>query len=189
MTNTTTNLTIGLLALAALVGCQQEEKAHLDTEIGRDWKEPFFEEESAPRATSSILDTQRARGAAGDGYLYASHFDGSKVNSLGEAKIDAIMDGTPAGEPVVVRLNLPEGAETNAAREEAVVAYLGERGLEADRIQVSTGLGDSRHLASISAIGAYETKEGTIRAAKPQIESTDAGDTGQGMTPSMGGQK
>jgi hypothetical protein len=189
MTNTTTNLTIGLIALATLAGCKN--KQHLQGDVESEMNQPMFEDEKAPRATSSILETQRARGAAADGYLYAAHFDGEQLNALGQAKLEAIVAGTPVHQPVAVNLNLPEGGEMNAAREEAVIAWLGEHEIAADRVQVAIGVNEtSRHLSSFGTGGMYETKEGTIRAAKPQIteESSGGGEADKGMSP-FGAQK
>ncbi len=174
MTNTTTKLTVGLIALAMFAGCRSD-KDHLQGGIDSEQNHPFFEDEKAERATTRILNTQRARGAAADGMLYAVHFDGSRLNSLGREKLDAMRAAAADEQPVRVHLNLPEGDTASASREQAVMEYLGEQGLEADRIQVVIGPNESsRHLASLNAASAYERKEGQVRAVQSSL-GDDAG--------------
>ncbi len=193
MTIKTYTIAAGLIVLG-LAGCQSD-KQHLKSEASADcgsmcdsrkaeMNEPFFQEEGTERSMTRIMRTQQARGAAADGMLNAAHFDGGKLNNLGELKLDAIIDGTPEGEPVVIFLNLSEGKIADA-RMESVKEYLGEAEIDAESMKVAIGINpDNSHLSSMSRSGAYEGKDGQINSVGSKLDDT-AGKTGEPMTPNL----
>ena len=70
--------------------------------------------------------------------LQVAHFDGAKLNSLGEAKLDAMLPDEHDAD-VKVYLNVPEKADDTAARKDAVTAYLVAQGLDASHIRIEMG--------------------------------------------------
>jgi hypothetical protein len=78
-----------------------------------------------------------SNGVAADPTLYACHFDGTTLNSLGEQKLGTIVSGGDAAKPVTVYVDVRHD-DTSADRE-AVFAYLRTRGVSADRIDVISG--------------------------------------------------
>ena len=112
-----------------LAECTCPEPDHADHEQDLAF---FSEERDQTPAVRSILARQMDNGAAADGMLRAMHFDGTELNSLGTDKLDAIIRGTSGSQPVAVHLDLYEEGDQTTARHEAVIAYLTEKGIEAE---------------------------------------------------------
>jgi hypothetical protein len=117
-------LTALLLGSAVLAGC------------GYQHGENFYADD-AVRGTGQIAQAQCAAGAKDDAMLYDMNFHGDKLNSLGEGKLDLILKGTSAGDPVFVYLNMPH--DQVAERQVAVTAYLKTAGISESKIVVAEG--------------------------------------------------
>src|SRR4051812_10440004 len=113
---------------AALVGCQTDKSSMTD----------FFppEEEQAVRTP---FEVQAASGARADASLQPFHFDGEKLNSLGEAKLDLMLKDDYAAQPLVVYLNVPEKESVYNLRRDAVTRYLEDRGVVNEQIKFVAG--------------------------------------------------
>jgi hypothetical protein len=86
----------------------------------------------------AVLDQQVVNGAKEDATLYAAHFDGNKLNSLGQRKLEMMADG-PVDRDIVVYLDLRTDDAATAARRDAVTAYLVGGGFEASHVKIEAG--------------------------------------------------
>lgn len=105
-------------------GCQR------DRSVGGDFLPP----EKSARAMDRALLAQAATGAAEDRMLAPVHFDGPKLNSLGEHKLQLMLQASAF-------LLTPEVFVTSAQPEhvEAVESHLYQLGFEPGDIDVRTG--------------------------------------------------
>lgn len=170
----------GLMGLT-IVGCQNKDMASWDAGPNG----PFIPPEGETRSVELTMNRQIARGAAADGMLYAAHFDGDVLNSLGRQKLDNIVAGTSANAPVTVHLNLLGDESVIEARRTAVSDYLASLDVPADRIVLETGDNPAtRHLASIDGAKLYKVESGTMTGVK--VELDDGGESSSGKTKPLG---
>src|SRR5215212_9749270 len=94
-----------------LAGCHQEVSHKL------------FERESEIHDMDRFAAAQSAAGARQDGMLYAHHFSGAELNSLGRSKLHLMVTDKPSSEPLAVYLNTP-GDAMRSEREHAISKYL-----------------------------------------------------------------
>lgn len=170
-------LTTILLGAALIAGCQtnKDPSAECGTcpEACAEKDLAFFSEdrEQTP-AMRLILARQVDNGAAADGMLRATHFDGDTVNSLGADKLDAIVRGTADGQPVQIHLDLPADADQSAARQQAVADYLADKGIDADRVAIQIGDNPAtRHLATLNASKLYKVEDRVIGVAESNFDA------------------
>lgn len=113
--------------------------------------EGFFPEDQQAlemRKPQHFMDAMAASGARADAMLFKDHFDGGRLNSLGEAKLSLMLKDDDSPAPVVVYLSVDEKQGVSAARRDSVIAFLKDKGLKADQIEVKFGSNpDSRSLA------------------------------------------
>ena len=83
------------LAGASLTGCAKTEVSH-----------KLFQRESEVHDMDRFAAAQSAAGARQDGMLYAHHFSGSELNSLGRQKLHLMTLDKPSTEPLAVYLNI-----------------------------------------------------------------------------------
>ncbi len=139
----------GALVLVS-TGCTKQQKNHND---------PFFPD-SKRSSVRKFERAQTARGARNDGMLYAHHFDGDRLNSLGKQKL-SLMLGDDTGLKVmkVYLVTLGEGTLLDQ-RKSAVTAYLKD-GLRPDeKIEFVAGMNpDTLHPSAetISRMSRAET--------------------------------
>jgi hypothetical protein len=117
-----------LLGTIVTVGCQTDKSSFTD----------FFPQEEQQRVRSAA-DTQAASGARADATLQPFHFDGPKLNSLGQAKLDLMLRDDDAAQPMVVYVNMAENDASYASRADAVKRYLEDRGAIGDQIKIQAG--------------------------------------------------
>lgn len=138
---------IGLVAAAALVvltaGCHHDDSQNSTV---------LLHGELVPDHDSSevwqVRGAQAAAGAREDATLYAVHFDEAGLNSLGQQKLDLMLDAEQPAEPLIVYLDLP--ADSAAGKDRAsVVAFLKDRGLQNSQIALKDG--PNPHTASSAA--------------------------------------
>ena len=132
----------------------------------------FFEPETAPRRTATVLDAQRANGAKHDGMLRAIHFTDAKLNGLGREKLDLMAAAVGPDETLKVYLDLPPDAPNTAARRESVVAYLSEIGLPADRYALNDGQNDATAYPAIEGVNRLPKTESSVPTAGPPSAGT-----------------
>jgi hypothetical protein len=133
--NSTTIKTFLALALATtLASCADKEEV-LDPSL-----HGFFPDDSSEtRKPFQFADAQAAAGARADAMLYKQHFDGPRLNSLGEAKLADMLKDDDAPTPMTVYLKLDEAAASSKARQQSVVTYLKDLGLAESQITIVYG--------------------------------------------------
>lgn len=128
-------LAAALLPLALLAaGCAHDEHNAAGKVRGDE-----FPPEGTVRAPQRFAEVQSASGARADATLRPFHFDGGRLNSLGEEKLDLMLKDDDRAEPLVVYLDLAESDAQRAAREQAVTAYLTEQGLSDADVRLKAG--------------------------------------------------
>jgi len=98
-----------------------------------------FAPDDEPRASQNFAAAQAAAGARSDGTLHPVHFGAQGLNSLGREKIDLMLSGAEAAQPVVVYLDVARGPVTAEAARQAVGDYLKGRGLPENQIKLVDG--------------------------------------------------
>jgi hypothetical protein len=136
--NKTLKLSAMLLGTMVVVGCQTDKSSMTD----------FFPQEEEHRV-QNICDAQAASGARADATLQPQHFDGGKLNSLGQDKLDLMLKDDDTAQPMVVYLNLSDKDALSSARRDSVMRYLEDRGASADQIKLESG--SNPHARSLSA--------------------------------------
>jgi hypothetical protein len=134
MRKTILRIALACAALAA-AGCTYSER-DLDPTL-----EGFFTEDTAdPRKPNQFNEVQAASGARNDSMLHWQHFDGPRLNSLGEQKLTLMLADDDAPQPLVVYIDI-DGKEQNIAapRQESVTLFLKDRGLRDEQIRVVFG--------------------------------------------------
>jgi hypothetical protein len=131
-----TTLTLALAAACFVAaGCTYSER-DLDPTL-----EGFFTEDTAdPRKPNQFNEVQAASGARNDSMLHWQHFDGPRLNSLGEQKLTLMLADDDAPQPLVVYIDVDGNQQTIAApRQESVTLFLKDRGLRDEQIRVVFG--------------------------------------------------
>lgn len=101
--------------------------------------------------TRRVLAMQTARGARIDATLHPMHFDGPALNSLGQAKLDLMMEDGAGTGPITVYLGITGDDQRAAQRRASVERYLTDAGLEQDQFVTVAGVNPHvTHLASES---------------------------------------
>jgi hypothetical protein len=118
----------GGLMLAMIGGCAAQERQQAE----------FFAPQGR-QAVESAAAVQAAGGAREDGMLRAIHFDGDALNSLGRWKLDQMAEGIGQGQ-LKVYLDVPETGTADEGHRQVVLAYLHEKGLRDEQIQVKQGV-------------------------------------------------
>jgi uncharacterized membrane protein YgcG len=122
------------LALLTLASCQNKDQSMDPTLTG------FFPEDTGEvRKPNQFAEVMAASGARSDATLSKHHFDGGRLNSLGEEKLSYMLKDDRAASPMSVYLNLDEKAAASNDRKTAVVEFLKDKGLTAEQIEVVYG--------------------------------------------------
>jgi hypothetical protein len=160
-------LTIAIATVLALAsGCQQESKS-------ADQHGEEFVPNDTMRATQKFMLAQQASGSRHDATLHAQHFNGKELSSLGEQKLDLMMQDDDVNEPFTVYMNLPKDDVTTTARQESVVRFLKDKGFAEDQIKVEIGENPDSYTSSAPAIAAMNNPA-------PAAPAADAGGMGGG---------
>jgi hypothetical protein len=123
-----------VVALAAASGCAEHTQPSTE-----------FASEGAAHPHQRMGEIQRANGARADGNLYAAHFTDHAVNSLGRAKLDAMMSDDETVRPLTVHMAAAPDRHTLMRRIESVTAYLKDHGLTDEQIRFVSGLNDASY--------------------------------------------
>ena len=141
------------LAGAALSGCHQEVSQKL------------FERESEIHDMDRFAAAQSAAGARQDGMLYAHHFSGTELNSLGRSKLHLMTQDKPATEPLAVYLNTSSDPLAHE-REVAIGKYLSEHGLSGSEVQIKMGANPRAAYPASGGLARYsKTESGTAESS------------------------
>lgn len=126
----TGHLRTSVLVVAAFAGgCRQDQPGPAES---------FFPAEGSV-ATRQIFEAQIARGARSDATLYSIHFDETGLNSLGRAKLDAMICDNTTPLPITVYVDLPGSDVRTVARTAAVRDHLAAAGLLASQFRTEAG--------------------------------------------------
>ena len=117
---------VAVLAAFAAAGCE-DNKQHGET----------FDDQDHATPVGLVVQAQAAAGARQDATLYDCHFRSDRLDPLGQGKLSLMVKGTAVGDPVEVYLDMP--ADQAAARRPAVVAYLADVGVAADKVELAVG--------------------------------------------------
>jgi hypothetical protein len=146
----------------------------------------FFPAGDEMRDVHRIERVQNASGAREDATLEPYHFDKGEVNSLGRQKLSLMIDDDDSNNPLVIYLNVPANDEFKAARQDSVVAYLKDQGLEEKQIAFKDGPNPATdHPAEESLIRISKTETGP--AAGAAGSSPAPGGTDEPMASGTGG--
>lgn len=130
-----------------------------------------------------MLAMQSAAGARADGMLYAHHFSGTELNSLGRSKLHLMAADKPATAPLIVYVNTSNDPMSKD-RQSAVSKYLQDHGVASADLQIKTGLNpDNTHPAASSLIRFSKTESG---GAEGTVDSSGT-NTGQVAPTTTGG--
>jgi len=118
--------------MLTLASCQEHS---LDPTI-----EGFFPEDvGESRKPVQFADAMAASGARADATLYKHHFDGQKLNTLGEEKLALMLKDDDSPTPMTVYLSINEKDALSKQRQTAVIAFLKDKGLTDPQIEVIYG--------------------------------------------------
>jgi hypothetical protein len=164
-------------ALLALASCEHHREEALDPTL-----ENFFAADGGGTGgkAGQFLDAQAAAGARSDGTLSRYHFDGGRLNSLGEDKLSRMLKDDRAADPMRVYLNLEERDAATGARRTAVLAFLKDAGLADGQVEIVYGQNPenwsrtSRHLVDLKKTETG-TQEGQVAPGAPENGDMPAG--------------
>jgi hypothetical protein len=145
------------LAGATLGGCTKEVS------------HKHFERETEIHDMDRFAAAQSAAGARQDGMLYAHHFSGTELNSLGRSKLHIMTLDKPATEPLAIYLNTTNDPLAHE-RETAIGKYLQDHGLTATDMQIK--MGANPHATTPSAAGLIRYSKTESGAAEGTVDST-----------------
>jgi hypothetical protein len=144
----------GLIAAVLVTGC-----AHSGAPAPKQINGTDFVSEDQPTSIGRFSQAQCSAGAKEDGTLFDHNFHGDALNSLGQGKLDLIVKGTPAGDPVLVFLSMTH--DQVAARQAAVTAYLKTAGVQEDKIIVAEGSNTNLTTPTAYNLGTMYKQDGT----------------------------
>lgn len=149
------SLPIGIALLLAVAGCQSNNNNSHGEQ---------FAPEDGPHASTRLEMTQAAAGARADATLHECHFDGPCLNSLGEQKLNLMLQADGACSPLAVYLAV--SPEQMSERRAAVTRYLQDAGLQPNQIKLAAG-----------------PNPGAGAPAAPALQNLDKTDTGVSSSP------
>jgi hypothetical protein len=162
-------LLMAAAAMALLAGCQSSTKS--DNEFHSNLNEKFWYEEHEARIARNVVDHQAVMGAQADPTLYACHFDGTALNSLGKAKLDAMLvDGA------VSKIYIDSGKSNADAHRASVNAYLAAANKADGSVAVEAGSAPAAlHPAAPSIVRMEKTENPGKTGNNNESSATNAG--------------
>src|SRR5437660_1381568 len=125
MNNTMTRfIRLSGLCLMVLAGCEAAMENNRKQAAN-----DAFQPEDDTRSYRRFAIAQEAAGARHDGMLYDYHFDGDRLNSLGEHKLAVMLRDNDHAFPVVVHMNFPDDSHQKPRRQ-AVATFMMDAGLQ-----------------------------------------------------------
>ena len=153
---------IAATAAALATGCQSDAKKPADE---------FFYADSDVRHANVAADAQARRGAKADATLQDYHFDDGQLNSLGESKLDLLVNRDRADDAVTtVYLNFPETEAMNRRRDD-VVTYMRSRGVSEANLKFVSGPNPATFSPAAGHIARMDRTENTGGGAGPDTTS------------------
>lgn len=155
MTRKTNLLTTKLAAAALLLlgGCHD-----VQSQMDRDKAGDAFSPEDDMRGYRRAMVAQEAAAARKDGMLYAYHFDGDRLNSLGQSKLSLMVRANDQAFPIVVYMNVPSDGHLQA-RQDAVRTYMTDAGLRREQLAFETGINPNNTSSAAQNLQRYAKTE------------------------------
>lgn len=159
-------LLMTIVATAMCAGCESSS----DKKFHTAQNEKFWNDENDMRITRNVADQQAMVGAQMDPTLYACHFDGTTLNSLGKAKLDAmVVDGGPS------KIYIDAGKSNADAHRASVNAYLAAANRADGSIAVEAGPSPAALGPAAPSIARMDKTENPGKAASNETSATSAG--------------
>ncbi len=160
------------LAGASLTGCAKTEVSH-----------KHFQRESEVHDMDRFAAAQSAAGARQDGMLYAHHFSGSELNSLGREKLHLMASDKPATEVLAVYLNTNNDPLAHE-REAAISKFLmADHGLASADVQIKMGPNPSASFPAGPALTRLSKTEAGMAEGAADTSAANSSTTAKPSTP------
>jgi hypothetical protein len=161
------SILIGFAAAILTAGCAQQDT-------------PFdsvtFAPDAQPKASDRLYASQASAGAATDGTLYPCHFSGSKLNPLGTAKLDDMVEGSSGG-ALKIWMAVADD-DLSQARRVAVGVYLRDHGIALDQIEFGDGANPATYHAAARGLADLPKADSLGDAVGGTSSTGTAGGTG-----------
>jgi hypothetical protein len=145
----------------------------------------FFTPPGQLRDTQRIEHAQMAAGDREDATLLAYHFDKGELNSSGREKLSLMLDDDASNNPMIIYLDIPGSDEYKAARQDAVVAFLKDQGLQESQISFRAGANpDELYPASEGITNLTKTDTGGDSGSSATSSTAAATGGGSGLSDS-----
>ena len=159
------SIAASMIAAAFIPGCARPQ----------DPMDRFFAAEGREQVTP-VFEAQAARGARHDGTLYAHHFDGGNLNSLGRDKLDLMLRDAGQELPLVVHLDLRDADALTGDRRAAAREHLELSGLKDDQFRFEAGANPATlHPASPAITGLNRMDEAAVKGQGPDSDKSPSG--------------
>jgi len=160
------------LAGASFTGCAKTEVSH-----------KLFARESEIHDMDRFAAAQSAAGARHDGMLYAHHFSGTELNSLGREKLHLMASDKPATEPLAVYLNTNNDPLAHE-REAAISKFLqADHGLASADVQIKMGANPSASFPAGPALTRISKTESGMAEGAAETSAANTSTTAKPSTP------
>jgi hypothetical protein len=160
------------LAGATITGCAKTEVSH-----------QHFQRESEVHDMDRFAAAQSAAGARQDGMLYAHHFSGTELNSLGREKLHLMASDKPTTEPLAVYLNTHNDPLSHE-RESAISKFLlADHGLAAADVQIKTGANPNAGFPSGASLSRLSKTESGAAEGAGESSAANASSAAKPSTP------
>jgi hypothetical protein len=170
------------VALLVMASCQHTEE-NLDPTL-----KGFFPEDTGEvRKPNQFADLMAASGARSDATLSQHHFDGPRLNSLGQEKLSYMLRDDRAPDPMSVYLNFGEKDEMSKDRQDAVVDFLKDKGLEPRQIRVVYGYNPASWSPAAEPLSKKNKASTGTDDGKGDMKDDSGSDSKSGGTGSSGG--
>src|SRR4051812_41478667 len=166
----TSKLMILALAAAGFAGCSRSQPHETSYEL--------FGSDKEVKDMDRFAAAQSAAGARQDGMLYAHHFSGAELNSLGRSKLHLMTLDKPVAEPLAVYLNTTNDPLAHE-RESSITKYLQGEGLASADMQIKMGANPRITYPAASGLIRYSktesgAPEGTVDSTGTNTGSNSA---------------
>jgi len=183
---------VSLLGMVSF-GCADKDRSadasQQDDEVNP-WDKDAFTPEGEIHVMDRFAEAQSARGAAADKMLYARHFDGPNLNTLGTSKLSLMLKKNPVGQPMVVYLNTGDGDLHADVRRGAIEQFVAASEYTATALDLRTGPNDgSRHpaAAGLASLPKTDTAKNTNAGTSGQNRGGSTSGSGSGAGGGSGG--
>lgn len=160
---------LGIAAALALVAATSG--CHPDYQHGE-----AFADADATRHIERFGQVEVAHASRQDATLRAYHFDGAMLNTLGQERLDQMVIDGDVASTLVLYMDVPEDAEL-AGRQQAVSAYLKDRGLKDEQIRIENGPNPK----SVTPVAPTLPSSPTQQQEKPGAPAQGGAVSGSGM--------